>query len=113
MKLALMEKSKLMGIGITVRNMAHKFLQKIGVQIIPDYQIQSGEIKMVELVHILYDEERNIKPLSTILIANDSRNVGLVIGELPPDGEFKRHLFFKDTVDDDDLNSVLKHRKRS
>lgn len=68
---------------------------------------------MVELVHILYDEDRNIKSFSTVLIANDSRGVGLVIGELPPDGEFKRHLFFKDTVDDEDLNSVIKHSVRT
>ena len=68
---------------------------------------------MVELINILYDQERNIKPFSTIIIANDSRGVGLVIGELPPDGNFKRHLFFKDTVDDVDLNAVIKQTKRT
>ena len=68
---------------------------------------------MVELTHICYDEERNIKPFSTIIIANDSRGVGLVIGELPPDGSFKRHLFFKDTVDDVDLNAIIKQTKRT
>ena len=67
---------------------------------------------MVELVNIMYDEERHLSPLSTIITANDSRGIKLVIGELRIDGTFQPKLFFPDTVDDEDINSVLKHKKR-